>query len=132
MSSYNKIQLANGQVLIDLTSDTVDTNKMLYGYSAHKSDGTIVSGTLFEDYPNNETLNDVLTDSSGLNVIDSLSDDILYDINYVNALSVSNDINSLQMQVLNYQQAYAEWVSNKTYLLNHCLVDSSGSLIDIS
>lgn len=132
MSSYNKIQLANGQVLIDLTSDTIDTNKMLYGYSAHKSDGTIISGTLFEDYPNNETLNDVLTDSSGLNIIDSLSDDILYDINYVNALSVSNDINSLQMQVLNYQQAYAEWVSNKTYLLNHCLVDSGGSLIDIS
>lgn len=34
----------NGIVKIDLTEDTVDTNNLLSGYTAHKKDGTIITG----------------------------------------------------------------------------------------
>ena len=33
------------QTLIDLTTDTVEANKLLTGYTAHKADGTSVTGT---------------------------------------------------------------------------------------
>lgn len=41
----SKIVLANGEVLIDLTSDTVVANKLLSGYTAHGKDGEKVTGT---------------------------------------------------------------------------------------
>lgn len=41
----SKIVLANGAVLIDLTSDTVVANKLLSGYTAHGKDGEKVTGT---------------------------------------------------------------------------------------
>lgn len=34
----------NGIVKIDLTEDTVDVDKLLSGYTAHKRDGTIITG----------------------------------------------------------------------------------------
>lgn len=34
-----------GQTLIDLTSDTVQANKLLYGYTAHGADGEEVTGS---------------------------------------------------------------------------------------
>lgn len=34
----------NGVVKIDLTEDTVDTNNLLSGYTAHKKDGTQITG----------------------------------------------------------------------------------------
>lgn len=36
----------NGETLIDLTSDTVDENSLLEGYTAHGKDGNIVVGKL--------------------------------------------------------------------------------------
>lgn len=42
----NKVQLANGRTLIDLTSDTVSAAKMLYGYTAHDASGAAVTGTI--------------------------------------------------------------------------------------
>lgn len=39
----NKV-VYNGQTLIDLTNDTVDSDKLLSGYTAHKADGTQVTG----------------------------------------------------------------------------------------
>lgn len=41
----SKIVLANGEVLIDLTGDTVVANKLLSGYTAHGKDGEKVTGT---------------------------------------------------------------------------------------
>lgn len=32
--------------LIDLTSDTVEANKVLSGYTAHKADGTAITGNV--------------------------------------------------------------------------------------
>lgn len=41
---YNKI-IVNGQTKIDLTADTVTTDKLLYGYSAHDKSGAPITGT---------------------------------------------------------------------------------------
>lgn len=43
----NKVQ-ANGQVLIDLTSDTVTAAKLAQGYTAHGASGEPVTGTMVE------------------------------------------------------------------------------------
>ncbi len=39
----NKV-VYNGQTLIDLTSDTVEADNLLSGYTAHKKDGTQITG----------------------------------------------------------------------------------------
>lgn len=41
----NKVQLADGRVLIDLTSDTVDAAHLLSGYTAHDATGAAITGT---------------------------------------------------------------------------------------
>ena len=42
----SKVELANGTVLIDLTSDTVEADKVLKGYTAHDATGAAITGTL--------------------------------------------------------------------------------------
>lgn len=42
--AINKV-IYGGQILIDLTSDTVVAEKLLAGYKAHGADGKIVTGT---------------------------------------------------------------------------------------
>ena len=44
MANYNKI-IYGGKVLIDLTADTVSEDKLLAGFTAHKKDGSIITGT---------------------------------------------------------------------------------------
>lgn len=45
MANYNsKIVLGNGEVLIDLTADTVTADKLLSGYTAHGKDGAPITG----------------------------------------------------------------------------------------
>lgn len=45
----NKVQLSNGTVVIDLTSDTVTSaNHIKSGLVGHLADGTVVTGTLIE------------------------------------------------------------------------------------
>lgn len=39
-----KVMIGN-ETIIDLTSDTVDASKLLYGETAHDKDGTLVTGT---------------------------------------------------------------------------------------
>lgn len=41
----NKVVLANGTTLIDLTADTVVADKLLKGYTAHDKSGAIITGT---------------------------------------------------------------------------------------
>lgn len=49
-NEYNsKVVLSTGEVLIDLTSDTVDAAHLLSGYSAHGADGAPVSGACSYD-----------------------------------------------------------------------------------
>lgn len=45
-NQYKNKVIYNGIVLIDLTNDTVEADKLASGYTAHKSDGSLVTGTL--------------------------------------------------------------------------------------
>lgn len=69
-TACNKTVL-NGVTLIDLTADTVDSAVLLKGYTAHKADGTIITGSLFDGYASTITLRDSLTDESDLTITDS-------------------------------------------------------------
>ena len=42
----NKVELADGTVLMNLTGDTVEAGKMLSGYTAHDASGAPVTGTI--------------------------------------------------------------------------------------
>lgn len=41
----NKVQLADGTVLLDLTGDTVDAAHLMQGYTAHDKSGAAIVGT---------------------------------------------------------------------------------------
>ena len=43
--SVNKVVLADGTMLIDISSDTADESHVLQGYTFHKADGTSATGT---------------------------------------------------------------------------------------
>lgn len=45
----NKVSLADGTVLMDLTSDTVAADKMLSGYTAHDKSGAAITGNIQSD-----------------------------------------------------------------------------------
>ena len=45
MSKNSKIVLGNGEVLMDLTADTIKEDKLLKGYTAHGADGEPITGT---------------------------------------------------------------------------------------
>lgn len=53
--AVNKIQKRNGDVLIDLTSDTVSAETLLQGYTAHDKTGTLITGTASEG-PNSQKI----------------------------------------------------------------------------
>lgn len=64
MPTYNsKVVLADGTVLIDLTSDTVDAAHLLTGYTAHGADGAPVTGTCSYD---SDTSDDTLVIAEAL------------------------------------------------------------------
>lgn len=53
MANYNKI-IYGGKTLIDLTADTVSEDKLLAGYTAHKKDGSVITGTCPYDMDTSE------------------------------------------------------------------------------
>lgn len=65
-----------GKPLIDLTGDTVTEESLLRGYTAHKADGTLITGTAFAGYPNEFTFLDALEDSNGEVIQDSSNDEV--------------------------------------------------------
>lgn len=44
----NKVQLADGTSLIDISSDTVTADKLMQGYTAHDRTGAVISGTIVD------------------------------------------------------------------------------------
>lgn len=59
MAEYNsKVVLGTGEVLIDLTADTVAADKLLTGITAHGADGAPITGTCSYD---SDTSEDTLT-----------------------------------------------------------------------
>lgn len=53
----NKIQLADGTVLLDISSDTVVADKLASGYVAHDKSGTRIIGTVAEKSSSDVTVN---------------------------------------------------------------------------
>lgn len=66
----NKVVFGN-KILIDLTGDTVTEDVLIRGYTAHKADGTIITGTAFAGYPDTYVFLDAFEDSNGNAIIDS-------------------------------------------------------------
>lgn len=68
--AVNKI-VYDGRTLIDLTQDTVTSDALLPGKTAHAADGTIITGTLFlEDtvivpIPLEDSEGNLILDSNG-------------------------------------------------------------------
>lgn len=42
----NKVQLSNGTVLLDVSSDSVTPDKMVFGTTAHNAAGERITGTI--------------------------------------------------------------------------------------
>lgn len=64
MAEYtSKVVLSTGEVLIDLTADTVSAANLLSGITAHGSDGAPITGTCAYD---SDTSNDTLTAAEAL------------------------------------------------------------------
>lgn len=45
MAEANKV-IYDNKVIIDLTEDTVTSNDLCYGVTAHSADGTVITGNL--------------------------------------------------------------------------------------
>ena len=67
--AVNKVVYGTG-ILIDLTNDTVTPDTLFKGCTAHLADGTIVTGTLFRNYPDEQCFYDTLQDLNGNNIED--------------------------------------------------------------
>ena len=65
--AVNKVVYGTG-ILIDLTNDTVTPDTLFKGCTAHLADGTIVTGTLFRNYPDEQCFYDTLQDLNGNNI----------------------------------------------------------------
>lgn len=79
--AYNKVEYGE-KVLIDLTNDTVNQNKLMHGTTAHDKSGNIITGTLLQGYPEVFKLEEELQDSSGEFILDSSSENIIGTIIY--------------------------------------------------
>lgn len=67
--AVNKVVYGTG-ILIDLTNDTVTPDTLFKGCTAHLADGTIVTGTLFRNYPDEQCFYDTLQDLNRNNIED--------------------------------------------------------------
>lgn len=81
-----------GKTLINLTSDTVTPETLLYGYRCHKKDGTVIDGTFLKGYPSTYTFTNYILDSNGNNVLDSNGNPIQEQVIYKRSISGNNVI----------------------------------------
>lgn len=68
--AVNKVMYGT-KTLIDLSNDTVTPDTLFKGCTAHLADGTIVTGTLFNNYPDEQCFYDNLQDLNGTELEDS-------------------------------------------------------------
>jgi hypothetical protein len=68
--AVNKV-VYDSTTLIDLTNDTVTSDVLLKGYTAHRSDGIIVTGKMFYGYPKEHCFYESIQNSDGSNVTDN-------------------------------------------------------------
>lgn len=63
----NKVQLADGTSLIDISSDTVTAEKLMQGYTAHDRTGALITGLIIDG--NNLAYGIVASNVVGLAVV---------------------------------------------------------------
>lgn len=73
--AVNKVMYGT-KTLIDLSNDTVTPDTLFKGCTAHLADGTIVTGTLFNNYPDEQCFYDTLQDLNGAELEDSSGSEI--------------------------------------------------------
>ena len=125
----NKIQLANGQVLLDLTADTVSPETLLKGYTAHDASGVKIEGAYDSDgsspSPYINIFNSVLISASnGITVLTNSS------VNNVGSLSLREapagyegfnvalpglTVGASYVVNFDFQYTDAEWFANLQY-----------------
>ena len=101
----NKIILGN-EVLIDLTEDTVTTDTLLQGYTAHRADGELITGTAIaaEEEPtaySPATLNLNFKDSEGFQTL-SLS------FKYIDSDIEDNTVRTLANTIIQNKQVFSK------------------------
>lgn len=74
----SRVDLSNGEVLIDLTGDTVTPEKLANGTTAHDKSGNAITGTMSA---NIKTYELTLAKSSGWVLLTTLDDEVLAHIN---------------------------------------------------
>lgn len=74
--AVNKVVYA-GQTLIDLTNDSVTEYALLQGYTAHKADGTKISGKVFGNYPSEQIFTNDLADNKSSTLLDSTGNPVI-------------------------------------------------------
>ncbi len=60
----------NSRSLIDLRADTITAEDLFTGATAHKADGTVITGTLLEGFPEQYSFYDAVQDSNGECILD--------------------------------------------------------------
>lgn len=107
--SVNKVQLSNGEVLVDLTGDSVTPAAMVEGTTAHDAVGDLIRGTMPDRGTVNASIDGMTTTSytipagkhSGSGKV-SLTDDIsnaLAEVSGVSGLSVPGHIDRINDEV---------------------------------
>lgn len=119
MSSYNKI-VVNGVTKIDLTNDTVESDALLAGYSAHASDGSIVEGILFKNWPEVYTFTEELLDSSGNIIVDDSNDILNLYMPYFSGAAHRDVIDTMNTEI----QRLNSIIDELQWTLDHTVTDS--------
>lgn len=73
--SVNKV-VYNNETLIDLTTDTVTPEYLLWKQTAHQANGSKIDGLLLENWPDTQLFHDTLDDSDGNKIVDSEENEI--------------------------------------------------------
>lgn len=63
--------VVNGTTYIDLTADTVTADSLLYEATAHKKDGSQITGSFLSGHPDSFSLHDHLLTSAGKRLVTS-------------------------------------------------------------
>lgn len=82
--AVNKV-VYNNKTLIDLTTDSVTVNNLLWNRTAHSKDGSKITGALFKNWPATQTFSETIEDSSGNKVTGSDSANVTGAIVYKRA-----------------------------------------------
>lgn len=129
MPNYNKVQLSDGTILIDLTNDTITPNDILYGVSAHDASGSIIQGTLFQDKTQTEFLFYDISDSNEIAVTDDKLDALSVAYQFSNDKYFKTIIKDKLDTIVVLEDKIRVLEERLNWLDNNAIVDSFGGAV---